>query len=160
MNNRLQQFLAAENITQASFANTIEVAPASVSHILQGRNKPGFDFLVSMSEHYPNLNLEWFVTGKGKMYKNIGVNTNGEIYDTKTDTESLFGFDNSTPDKVTGTLPGTLFEDTVPEKDASRDDVQNDENGPRLFNSKIGLGDPGIVKVIVFFDDNTFKEIK
>ncbi|MCI1786098.1 MAG: helix-turn-helix transcriptional regulator [Bacteroidales bacterium] len=156
MNNRLQQFLAAENITQASFANTIEVAPASVSHILQGRNKPGFDFLVSMSEHYPELNLEWFLTGKGKMYKNIGGDTRGDISETKTDTDSLFGFDNGTADEGTG----TLFEDAVPEKDAAGNDMQNGEGNPRLFNSKIGFGGPGIVKVIVFFDDNTFKEIK
>ena len=51
MNTRLQQFLSAENISQSQFADTIGVARASVSHILAGRNKPGFDFLVGMSQH-------------------------------------------------------------------------------------------------------------
>lgn len=69
MNNRLQQFLTAENISQSVFADTIGVARASVSHILAGRNKPGFDFIESMSRHYPMINLEWLITGKGKMYK-------------------------------------------------------------------------------------------
>lgn len=69
MNNRLQQFLTAENISQSVFADTIGVARASVSHILAGRNKPGFDFIESMSKHYPSVNLEWLITGKGKMYK-------------------------------------------------------------------------------------------
>lgn len=69
MNNRLQQLLAAENISQSVFADTIGVARASVSHILAGRNKPGFDFIESVSRHYPNVNLEWLITGKGKMYK-------------------------------------------------------------------------------------------
>lgn len=69
MNNRLQQFLTAENISQSVFADTIGVARASVSHILAGRNKPGFDFIESMSKHYPTINLEWLITGKGKMYK-------------------------------------------------------------------------------------------
>jgi len=68
MNKRLQQFLAAENISQAQFAETIGVARASVSHILAGRNKPGFDFLESMVRHYPNLNFEWLLTGRGRMY--------------------------------------------------------------------------------------------
>ena len=40
MNRRLLQFLAAENISQAAFADKIHVARASVSHILKGRNKP------------------------------------------------------------------------------------------------------------------------
>ena len=70
MNARLQQFLIAENISQAQFAETIGVARASISHILSGRNKPGFDFLESMIRHYPNLNFEWLLTGRGKMYTN------------------------------------------------------------------------------------------
>ena len=48
MNQRLEQFLAAENITQAAFADKIKVARASVSHILSGRNKPGYDFFASL----------------------------------------------------------------------------------------------------------------
>ena len=69
MNTRLQQFLAAENISQSVFADTIGVARASVSHILAGRNKPGFEFIESMGRCFPALNLEWLITGKGKMYK-------------------------------------------------------------------------------------------
>lgn len=69
MNDRLQQFLAAENINQAQFADSIGVARASVSHILAGRNKPGYDFLLNMMRRYPELNIEWLLSGTGKMYK-------------------------------------------------------------------------------------------
>ncbi len=75
MNHRLQQFLTAENITQSVFADTIGVARASVSHILAGRNKPGFDFIESISLHYPALNIEWLITGKGRMYKTAEAET-------------------------------------------------------------------------------------
>ena len=68
MNRRLLQFLQAENLTQTQFADTLSVARGSVSHILSGRNKPGYDFLESLLLHYPSLNLEWLLTGKGKMY--------------------------------------------------------------------------------------------
>lgn len=69
MNRRLLQFLQAENITQSQFADILKVARGSVSHILSGRNKPGYDFMESLLLHYPQLNLEWLLTGKGKMYK-------------------------------------------------------------------------------------------
>ena len=69
MNTRLQQFIRAENLSQSQFADAIGVARASISHILAGRNKPGFDFIESMARHFPALNLEWLITGKGKMYK-------------------------------------------------------------------------------------------
>lgn len=68
MNRRLLQFLQAENITQTQLADTLSVARGSVSNILAGRNKPGYDFLESLILHYPNLNLEWLLSGKGRMY--------------------------------------------------------------------------------------------
>ena len=70
MNSRLKQFLAAENISQSQFADTIGVARASISHILSGRNRPGYDFFASVAQHYPTLNLSWLITGKGRMYGN------------------------------------------------------------------------------------------
>ncbi len=69
MNRRLLQFLQAENITQAQLADTLSVARGSVSHILAGRNKPGYDFLESLLLHYPTLNLDWLMTGRGRMYR-------------------------------------------------------------------------------------------
>jgi transcriptional regulator with XRE-family HTH domain len=69
MNKRLQQFLAAENISQSQFADAMGIARASVSHIIAGRNKPGFEFMSAMVRNYPALNLEWLISGKGKMYK-------------------------------------------------------------------------------------------
>ena len=79
MNTRLKQFLAAENISQSQFADTIKVVRASVSHILAGRNKPGYEFLSGLMSHYPNLNIEWLMFGKGKMYKTQEQQT---IFDT------------------------------------------------------------------------------
>ena len=72
MNQRLQQFLNAENLTQTQLADRLGVAKASVSHILAGRNKPGYDFIVSLARQFPNLNLEWLIAGKGRMYKITG----------------------------------------------------------------------------------------
>ena len=68
MNERLLKFLEAENISQAQFADSIGVARASISHIVSGRNKPGFDFIERTARRYPALNIEWLITGKGKMY--------------------------------------------------------------------------------------------
>jgi len=70
MTERLLRFLAAENITQSQLADSLGVARASISHIVSGRNKPGFDFIEKMALQYPGLSLEWLVTGRGKMYRN------------------------------------------------------------------------------------------
>lgn len=69
MNRRLSQFIQAENITQTQLADTLGVARGGVSNILSGRNKPGFDFMESLLLHYPSLNIDWLITGRGKMYR-------------------------------------------------------------------------------------------
>ena len=71
MDKRLQQFLDAECITQAQLADTLGVARAGISHILSGRNKPGFDFLEAMALHFPQISMDWLLTGNGRMYKDI-----------------------------------------------------------------------------------------
>lgn len=147
MNKRLQQFLAAENISQAQFAETLGVARASVSHILSGRNKPGFDFLESMIRHYPALNFEWLLTGRGRMYDSA-----------KSALEA--------PVRPASPLPAepedSLFEtaeyrqETAPESPAPRQNSFTDDlaNRTQSINNK-----KNISKIVVFYSDGTFQEI-
>ena len=72
MRDRLVQFLEAENLTKAQFADSINVARAAISHIFAGRNNPGYDFIVNTMKAYPTLNIEWLLSGKGNMYKENG----------------------------------------------------------------------------------------
>lgn len=88
MNKRLLQFLNAENISQSQFADTLNVARAGISHLLSGRNKPGYDFIESLMLHYPDLNIEWLITGKGRMYNTPRTDENPENLPT-TETNSL-----------------------------------------------------------------------
>ena len=69
MNTRIQKFIEAEGLTAARFADAIGVQRSNVSHILSGRNKPGFDFIEKMLRKYPELNADWLILGKGHMYK-------------------------------------------------------------------------------------------
>lgn len=80
MKQRLEQFLAAENISQTQFAESINVARAGISHILSGRNKPSYEFIVNTMEAFPTLNIEWLLTGKGKMYKNNDETSEGLLF--------------------------------------------------------------------------------
>ncbi len=68
MRDRLVQIMQAEGITSAKLAEMAGVQPAAVSHILSGRNKPGFDFLASIIRSLPALNARWLMLGEGEMY--------------------------------------------------------------------------------------------
>lgn len=134
MNNRLKQFLAAENISQAQFAETINVVRASVSHVLAGRNNPGYDFIKSIMDNYPTLNIEWLMLGKGKMYK-----------EKVTQESTLFA------------LEEDIIPETVPEpmiKIESSPEIETIDNEPQE-----PVKQRNISKIIVFFDDGTYQEI-
>lgn len=102
MNKRLQQFLAAENISQSKFAETLGVARAGVSHVLSGRNKPGFEFLDSLARNYPALSLEWLISGRGRMYKDGRQGESPQIFEPQE--PSLFAESTQHPD-IQATAP-------------------------------------------------------
>ncbi len=90
MNNRLQQFLELENITPARLADTLGVQRSGLSHILSGRNKPGYEFLTKLLHKFPHINSEWLLMGKGKPYKDM-TGENGSSSSLPSSGNSRFG---------------------------------------------------------------------
>jgi transcriptional regulator with XRE-family HTH domain len=70
MEERLIQLFKAEGINPTRFAERIGVQRSSISHILSGRNKPSFDFIIKILDSFPAINPDWLLRGKGLMYKN------------------------------------------------------------------------------------------
>jgi plasmid maintenance system antidote protein VapI len=56
-----------QNLSSSAFASDIGVQRSSVSHVLSGRNKPSLDFVVKIKDRFPDVNLEWLISGKGGM---------------------------------------------------------------------------------------------
>jgi len=50
MKDQIQEILKRENISSSQFADRIGVQRSSVSHVISGRNKPGFDFIKKVIE--------------------------------------------------------------------------------------------------------------
>jgi len=144
MNRRLQQFLLAENISQSQFADSIGVAKASVSHILAGRNKPGFEFLEGMSRHYPDLNLEWLISGKGKMYKTAVAEASPAP--------------STPPPAPAEPLPTDLFSNSQADDNAAENEELAQSVAP--YSKNEGSGKAKITKIMVFYDDGTYKELE
>ncbi len=61
---RLQLIMASNRLNATSFADKIGVQRSNLSHILNGRNKPGYDFLLKVVEAFPNVNTHWLITGE------------------------------------------------------------------------------------------------
>ena len=68
MQERFKQLLEEKGLTATRFASMIKVNASAMSHILNGRSKPGFDVLDKIAQAFPELNLNWLISGKGTMY--------------------------------------------------------------------------------------------
>lgn len=69
MKERLAALLHHLGLTASRFADEIGVQRSGISHILSGRNQPGYDFMVKILHKFPEISIEWLLTGKGNMFK-------------------------------------------------------------------------------------------
>ena len=65
MQERFKLLLKEKKLTAAQFSDRIHVNPSAMSHILNGRSKPGFDVLDKIGQAFPDVNLNWLICGKG-----------------------------------------------------------------------------------------------
>ena len=65
---RIQFILDHYNLTAGVFAEKIGIQKSSVSHLLSGRNKPSFQFLSKLVKAFPEINLNWFISGDGDIF--------------------------------------------------------------------------------------------
>lgn len=68
MKDRLNEIIEKKGLTATKFAAMIDVNPSAISHLLKGRNKPGYDVLVNIARAFPDISMDWLLTGKGSMY--------------------------------------------------------------------------------------------
>ena len=56
MKEKLQQLMKSEGLTSSRMAEILGIQPSGISHILAGRNKPGFDLLQKILRRFPRVN--------------------------------------------------------------------------------------------------------
>jgi len=67
MKDRILQLIQHKGLSQAQFANEINIPRASVTHFTTGRNKPSMDVVAKILERYPEVNHKWLIFGIGPM---------------------------------------------------------------------------------------------
>ena len=79
MNKRFKLWLDSEKLNANSLSKLVDLNRSSISHIVNGRNKPSIDMLEKILSIYPNLNLNWLITGFGTMHINESTREIKEI---------------------------------------------------------------------------------
>ena len=132
MDEKLRILMQRENLTASRLAEILEIQPASISHILKGRNKPSFELVCRIINRFPQVNPYWLLGDAEDIYNDVAKST-------------------------TSTTNGTLF-DMGNTADVSGVKSDISELAPSVSIPTLGQSD--IEKVIIVYRDQTFEELR
>lgn len=132
---RLNTLLKYLKLTSSQFADEIGVQRSSVSHVMSGRNKPGFDFIRKIITKFPEISADWLITGDGEMLREKRIRE----YDMFESGEGK----KQEPEK----------EHKVRESAVNNSILQDSENKTREENKK-----KQIERIIIIYKDKSFEE--
>ena len=149
MKDRIVQIMKKEGLTNAEFAEKIDISTSSLSHIFSGRNKPSLDVVLRIHKAYPSINLYWLINGEGEMesasessngISSIGL-LNGTSENAENPTDYSGGFEIGKETASESTNIGV--------KEIVKEEVRYIEK-PQ----------PKITEIRIFFDNGTYQVFK
>ena len=61
---RLKEFIDEKELSVLSFSEKVGIQRSSLSHLFSGRNKPSIDLLLKIKKQYPDIDLDWLISGQ------------------------------------------------------------------------------------------------
>ncbi|MBQ8455609.1 MAG: helix-turn-helix transcriptional regulator [Bacteroidaceae bacterium] len=68
MKDRIRALMNHMGMSQKNFAEEICISPGTLSSIFSGRNKPTLNILNNIHERFPEVNMDWLMSGNGEMF--------------------------------------------------------------------------------------------
>lgn len=180
---RILLLMKSLGLNPAQFADEIGVQRSSISHIISGRNNPSLDIVTKILNKFPDIDSNWLVIGKGSLVGKNETNSpeirNNEI---SKPSETLF-------DDLSDSLFSDIQKDNPPKIDNNNIyELQRKieilegkskvkESQPEIYNKPIEIAKPvnnnisnfensqhsnstkQIVRIIIFYSDNSFEEL-
>ena len=152
MKERIRELMESLHKSQQDFAQFIEMSPASLSSIFNGRTKPTLTIVEAIKKKIPDISVEWLLFGVGDMYANRQATATSQESPTPTSSEPMLEFD---------------FDDEAKHSRSEKnaDQTVNSNNSvkrTRLENKEHEVKSVDIVKrrvieIRVYYDDYTFE---
>lgn len=135
-------------MTQQVFAQFIEMSPASLSSIFNGRTRPTLNIVEAIKKKIPNINTDWLMFGSGDMYVQSGEPSSAPPQQSAEIQEPTLDFGASDLPTPKDAAPVTNFHDSVR------------NTRPEIIREEIKYIDKPqrkITEIRVYFDDLTYE---
>ena len=67
ISDRIKSVMNKVGKNSITFSEEIGIQQSTLSHILNGRNRPSLDVVMKISQRYPEVSLDWLINGQGDM---------------------------------------------------------------------------------------------
>lgn len=92
---RIKEVMNKVRKNSITFSEEIGIQQSTLSHILNGRNRPSLDVIMKINQRYPEISFDWLINGVGSMDADEhNVGTEQEIMNRST---GSFSGNNSIP---------------------------------------------------------------
>lgn len=147
MREKLLDLMKSEGLKSSQLADMLGINPAGISHILAGRNKPGFDLLQKILRRFPRISPDWLLLDKGPMYRDAEEPTayeKTELSQQAPPSAQLGGLfaPNRATDSAAGPKPTSTSENRQP---------------PQPENPKTGNRPSEVKRIVIFYEDGAFE---
>lgn len=142
MKERIMEIMKLEGMTQQEFAAALDISPASLSNIFNGKTNPTNNHVIAIHKRFPRINISWLMFGEGDMYNSTSTVSASKDTDSASDERSI-----SSESVVNGPLASDIADNvrTVP------------VNGVKEYVKYIDKPERKITEIRIFFDDGTFE---
>ena len=140
---RIKMLMEKENMTSGAFAESIGIQQSTLSHILNGRNKPSLDVIMKVHQKYSSIDLEWLLYGNGNLNEQSQKSISMDFLPSLFDENAINTSNISAEREYRKEMP--LREPDYNTKEPVKQEVKYIERPPRK-----------ITEIRIFFDDNTY----
>ncbi len=147
---RIEIILKEFNLSPARFSERLGIQRSGLSHILSGRNKPSFDFFEKLAVEFPEININWLITGSGSMF-NREITKEPDLFNPPPFEKVTSDFQHDTQITVNSTKDQELEMKAVSKNETGMEDEVY--NGKQLGT----MEDAEVEQVIIFYKKGRFK---
>ena len=147
--------MESQHMTQQVFAQFIEMSPAILSSIFNGRTKPTLNIVEAIKKKIPNISVDWLLFGSGSMFLDTSTSESVSAPVHQPVQESMFDFSDSlspTPEFV------TTGNENRSQAIVTSNSVKNTHTNSPIVEIKNTDKPPRrVTEIRVFYDDQTWE---
>ncbi|MBR2018522.1 MAG: helix-turn-helix transcriptional regulator [Prevotella sp.] len=155
MKDRIRQIMETQHMTQQVFAQLIELAPATLSSIFNGRTRPTLNVVEAIKKKIPDINTEWLLFGTGKMYAS-GQSVEGTVENQHAeaiDAEFDFGSQDVYPTNLDSAAVENAGQAAMPQNSVRNTRLVVEHENLKKFDKGVRR----VTEIRVFYDDLTYE---